>query len=269
MLNTTELDDFDFDFEDDIVDKKVNEAKSEVNTPIKLQKTQQPQNSIEEEAQRIINETQPNTSESIEQDTQDKKELILYIISDRNNPSMLEYFRGFGIKVSQIFTRLEDARDTLVMQVEPSRVVIMESGNGKFTSMTSRKVLLDLLGICDEDTEIAIFYTDSVIKTEVSDSDIVDAKLIDWFKYKSTVDVAANLLQLSNKEEYIYDTNETKVEKVNTKNILDFKGLTLRNNNEKLELDLGLPAIGVDEIRIHMMENESAEGLIKGYKIKI
>lgn len=252
MLDNTSLDDFDIEFDDEF-----DEAQEVKGVTAEAKETKV-----------IESEAEDKEAEAIES-KDSKKELLLYIIADKYNPGMLDYFRGFGIKVSQIFTSLEEARDSLVMQVEPSRVIILESGTGKFTSMLSRRILIDLLGICDEDTEIAIFYTDSVLKNEVKGSGIVDAKMLDWFKYKSTVDVVANLLQLSKKEEYIYDSNETKTVETKTENILDFKGLTLGNSKEQIEIDLGLPAIGVDEIRLHMIENESEEGVIKGYKIRI
>lgn len=256
MLDNTSLDDFDIDFDDnEIEDVSLSEKAHESNEVEKA-------NEVGVEA--------PKEVEKVDEvEEENKKELLLYIITDKYKPGMLDYFRGFGINVSQIFTSLEEARDALVMQVEPSRVIILETGTGKFTSMLSRNILIDLLGICDEDTEIAIFYTDSVIKTEVKESLIVDTKMLDWFKYKSTVDVVANILQLSKEEKYVYDSNETKTDKIDIDNVLDFKGLSLGTKEGQIEIDLGLPAIKADEIRLNMMENDNTEDLIKGYKIRI
>ena len=76
--------------------------------------------------------------------------------------------RESGLNVSRIFKNIADARDELIMQTEPYRLVVVETGLGRFTSTSQRKEIIDLLGICtDEDSRASVFYTDSVLKIDV------------------------------------------------------------------------------------------------------
>lgn len=217
-------------------------------------------------------ETDTEISEdSVESDNDIPKEqdnkCILYIVTDKYNPGMLSYFRNYGVKVSNIFSNIDDAKDTILMQVGSSRLIILDTGTGRFTNMASRKSLVDLMGICDEDTGISVFYTDSIIKSEVLTTEGVEDRLIDWYKYRSTADVLATLLQKSKTETYIYDSDEVDENIENSETILDLKGLTV---NCTKSMDLGSPSIKPEEILLHMVNgSESDEGTIKGYKIRI
>ena len=137
------------------------------------------------------------------------KEYVLYVIMDKHVDGTLEFFRNFGLNVSRIFNNISDARDVLMMQIQPSRIVVVDTGTGRFTSMTSRKELIDLMGISDEENKTTVFYSDSVIKKEIEYAKEVEDKYIEWIKYTSTSMVLATLLQYSMSERYIID-NEYK-----------------------------------------------------------
>lgn len=199
------------------------------------------------------------------EETEDRQNIILYAITDKYNLGTISYYRNYGVNISRIFTNLEEARDTLLMQVEPFRVVVIDSGTGRFTNMGSRKQLIDLLGICDIDTKIAVFYTDSAIKTDVELADEVEDKKIEWFRFKSTPDVVAHLLQMSKKENYIFDMEEQPDEEVD-ENILETRGLEIKD--VKL-VDIGKPGITLYDIKMNMVENAPEEELIPGYNIRI
>ena len=151
------------------------------------------------------------------------------------------------------------------MQVEPFRVIVIDSGTGRFTNMGARKELIDLLGICDTDTRITVFYTDSAIKTDVELSDEVEDKKINWYKYRSTPDIVAHILQNSEKENYILDANSNDNIVVD-ESILNIKGLSVK---EGKKIDLGKPSITPGDIIFNMVNNKSTEGELPKYDIKI
>lgn len=191
--------------------------------------------------------------------------LILYIVADKAHVGMASYCRNYGANVSRVFTNIAEARDSLLMQVEPFRVIVIDSGTGRFTNMGARKELIDLLGICDVDTRITVFYTDSAIKTDVELSDEVEDKKINWYKYRSTPDIVAHILQNSEKENYILDANSND-NLVVDESILNIKGLSVK---EGKKIDLGKPSITPDDIIFNMVNNKSTEGEIPKYDIKI
>ena len=191
--------------------------------------------------------------------------LILYIVADKAHVGMASYCRNYGANVSRVFTNIAEARDSLLMQVEPFRVIVIDSGTGRFTNMGARKELIDLLGICDVDTRITVFYTDSAIKTDVELSDEVEEKKINWYKYRSTPDIVAHILQNSEKENYILDANSNDNIVVD-ESILNIKGLSVK---EGKKIDLGKPSITPDDIIFNMVNNKSTEGELPKYDIKI
>ena len=137
------------------------------------------------------------------------EDVVLYIITDRHLPNMLQYYRERGVNVSNIFDNIEDARSALILNIEKSRLVILDTGMGQFSNMGTRRQIIDLIGISDEENRISVYYTDSVIKSEVEYSDEVMGREISWHKYKSTADVVAHILKHKN-EHYVLDFNADK-----------------------------------------------------------
>ena len=237
-----------------------------------------------------------NINDEQTEETDKPRDLILYIIIDKANPAMLQYYRECGVKVSKIFTNINDAKDTLLMQVDPVKILIIDTGTGRFSAMGSRKELLDLMGICDEDAMISVFLTDTVIKSEVEYNESFETKKIHWYKFKSNTDVIAKLLQAKDKENYIYDDNDKDTIDDIPENVLDFKrfkakvddGINIGNptidifdipenvldfKGFKAKVDdginIGNPTIDIFDIKVHMAENSDNSDEIPGYEIKI
>lgn len=224
-------------------------------------------NGIEDDSTFDYNENQQNNeidSNKKDNTNEDAKDLILYIIIDRLNPSLLQYYRECGINVSKIFTNINDAKDTLLMQIEPVKVLIIDTGTGRFSAMGSRKELLDLMGICDEDTRISVYYTDTVIKSEVEYNEGFAERNIRWHKFKSNADVVAHLLKNKGKENYTYDKEDKdKITEV-PQDLLNFVGFKFK---EGKQLNLGEPSITSRDIIIHRGENCNEDNLIEGFNI--
>lgn len=192
------------------------------------------------------------------------KDLILYIIMDKSNPSILQYYRECGVNVSKIFTNINDAKDTLLMQVEPVKILIVDTGTGRFSAMGSRKELLDLMGICDEDARISVYYTDTVIKSEVEYNESFEEKNIHWHKFKSNTDVVAHLLRNKGKENYIYDKEDRDKVKDTPDDILNFTGFKFIESDQ---INIGAPSIAANDVIIHMSEDNTQDNIIESYVI--
>ena len=283
--NTEEiLSDIDIDFDDDEINN--NEQSEDESVEEEVEET----SNEPEEASSIDIKKETDDAQSIELGKSDKKDkaskkdkkskkglfkkeevvekpidLILYIVADRAQINMVSYCRNYGANVSKVFTNIAEARDNLLMQIEPFRVIVIDSGTGRFTNIGARKELIDLLGICDVDTRITVFYTDSAIKTDVELADEVEDKQIHWYKYRSTPDVVAHILQNSKKEHYILD-NSTDEEKEVDEGVLNITGLSVRSLKA---MDLGRPTITPDDVVLHMVNDESKEKELQGYNIKI
>lgn len=219
-------------------------------------------------AETTVDAHDKNSKSSKEETEEPEKpvDLVLYMIIDKPIAGLREYFINYGIKLSRVFSNIAEARDHLLMQVEPTRIIVVDTGSGRFTNMSSRKALVDLLGICDEDTKVSVFYTDNIIKFEVSGAEETEDKQIEWYKYRSTPDMLANLLQHKKKENYIFDSEKSATEVSVTKDCLNITGLPVKVAKE---INLGAPAIKLDEIILHLEGDIPEEDRIQEYAIKI
>ncbi len=216
---------------------------------------------IDEESNLEVEDTKKKDSNDNEEK---EKDYVLYIIIDRKNPELLKYLRQLGINVSKIFTSIPDAKDSLLMQVEPSKIVIVDTGTGRFSTMSQRKEILDLMGIADEDAMISVYQTDSVLKSEVKYMESLDNKDIHWHKYRSTADVAAHLLQNKGRENYIFDKEDMdEIEEI-PENILDYKGFKFEEPKH-LEINMGSSSLSIRDIHNNMVFNEDKEKELESY----
>lgn len=247
-LNDKELD---FDFEDDdfdLLDEHADTPMDEVSVGVQDELNDTMQNVDDKIQQNALDTNEENNNE---QDI-DNRQLILYILTDRVTSNLIDYFRNAGLPVSAIFNSVKEARDEMIYQIEPARLVIIESGLGKFTSVSARGELLDLIGIADEDNKISVFYTDSAIKADAKDSLDMDWKKIDWNKYVSTPDTVAQLLL--KKEAYILDDSMVFNDKEKDENVWDRTGIEFTGKTS--EATIGIPAFTLEQLMKNM---ESAD----------
>ena len=126
-------------------------------------------------------------------------ELALYILTERYIPDLAEKAAKCGLYINGIFNNIEETKVAMLIETRPSRLVIVVSGLGKFTRTTTRQELVDLIGLCDVDKKVTVFYTDSLIKSEVQKVLTRRQGSISWYYYKGTMDVLEKLLELGEK----------------------------------------------------------------------
>ena len=193
----------------------------------------------------------------------EKPKMMLYLVIDKPVEGLLNYFRMSGVNVSNIYSDIGEAKNEVIMQSDPLRIVIVDTGLGKFTTTTMRAELIDMMGISDDQNRTTVFYTDSALKVDTLHTLGKSGKDIDWFKYQSTALVVATLLSYN--EDYILNSESDNLadqKKTQANEVLNFKGLTS-----------GLPDVPrmeitgftSDAIMTHVVNN--ADGTIPGFEV--
>jgi len=200
-----------------------------------------------------------------------KNDLILYLVTDRNTHGLVNYFRECGIELSNVYSTIMEARNALLMQSKPSRIVVVDTGLGKFTSTRTRQELIDMIGICDENNKVSVFYTDSVIKIDTVKKLENREEGLDWFKYKSTVDVLTTLLRYN--ETYKLDSRADEKDKIlgydDLYNIKGIRGSIDEYNDTSDEFMIHLGGISSQDLCDNMLNEDSGGDLLKAYKIRL
>lgn len=224
--------------------------------------------SEEKEETLVNNDAECESNE--EHDNKDVKEKLrmeLHILTDRSIPGLMTFFNEKGLNVKKIYSDIAELRDEILMSTEPARIVIIDTGTGKFSLVGARKNIIDLMGISDEEEmRVIVFYTDSVIMSEAQLSEKLDTVDIEWVKYQSTSHVIMTMLMKLDSEEYIRD-GVCETEKYTDG--LEFKGLTLGNEEGAC---FGSPIISKNTYIDNISDIENNEKLqeyeviINGYK---
>ena len=139
--------------------------------------------------------------ENISQDLipNDAEDTVLLFLMERQPPDVKMFFHDKGIDISEVYLDIEEAKIGMLMQSGTCRLVIVESGLGKFTTTSMRAELNDLLGMCDGIyKKVTVFYTDPLIKSDNSKRG--KKSKIDWENYSGTMPIVQKLV--SYKERY-------------------------------------------------------------------
>ena len=161
---------------------------------------------------------------------QDKKQYVLYILTDNSSKELIEYFGNRGVTVAKEFYEIEDLRNELLMQVKPAKIVIIDSGTGKFTGVGARKKLIDLLGISSDTNRIVMFNTNKAIKSAVKGTPSLDEKNISWFDYKGTAYILLKLLEDMQVEQYLSTGKRVIKREIDREQELKYKGVRVRKD---------------------------------------
>lgn len=205
--------------------------------PVKVSK-------ISKETQEYSNNTAQNSENIVE------SEMVLYVITDKPIPGLLEYMRSFGLNVTAVFSQVDLARGYLLMQSLPTRVVIVDSGTGKFMTTTIRKELIDMIGVNGEDSKFTVFYSDSALKSDANSSLGKVAKSVEWIKYSNTAVMVASLLL--HHEKYILDESTAMSESTVDDSILAYVGAKVECESDD---KIGVPIINSDLILKNVVQS--------------
>ena len=160
----------------------------------KLSKQAAKEQKAQKAAQQELEDDEDSTYDSDDYSSASDDSLDLYLVSDKAVPGLLEYLNDCGLAVTDIFDGVEPLKNTLLLQSSRARIVIIDSGTGRFISPNVRKELVDIIGMNDENLQFTIFYTDNILKSTTIQELGKMGKELEWVKYSSTVVVAAYLL---------------------------------------------------------------------------
>lgn len=239
------------------------EKTNEVETDSTSNKKDKKKKKKEKKAKADKKKTAKESENAEEKPVEQVEDVVLYIITDRHLPNMLQYYRERGVNVSNIFDTIEDARSALILNIEKSRLVILDTGMGQFSNMGTRRQIIDLIGISDEENRISVYYTDSVIKSEVEYSDEVMGREISWHKYRSTADVIAHILKHTN-EHYVLDFNADKDGSDSKPVYMDRPGFKV--DIEKVPV-IGTMAFTSKDIMRHLDEESAEVNQLEAYEV--
>jgi hypothetical protein len=257
----------DFDFEDDDYDILEDQDDDVIDLDSDTQSNVQ--DNMKEMADRVSNDNEDdvpleeNNQQSAEAENVIDKELVLYILTDRLTSNLRNYFRKSGVPVTNIFNNTKDAEDQMMFEMDPCRLVIVDTGLGKFTGITSREEIIEILSLADDEHHMTVFYTDKFLKNEVRDSLKVDYKKIKWFKYKSTADTVARLL--ISKEKYVINEDSEETEET-ADQIFATKGVNQIIKEGEKHMSIGSPSITVEQL-VKNFESPDYEE-VKAFKVK-
>lgn len=169
---------------------------------------------------------------------QEKEKIVLYVITDREPDRILSYFRAHGIYVAKVFNSIEDARNKILMLDSKCRIVVIETGLGMFSSMKMKKELIDMLGICDENNHVSVYYADTSIKSETLKELGKQKKSINWNRYNNIYSVVKDLSNIET-EEYIQREDDDEEQSLEEEQMKRFKGVEVNTTqHEKIEIEI-------------------------------
>lgn len=152
-------------------------------------------------------------------------EVAAYLLIERDIPGIAEYAARFGLYLQNVFTNIEDAKVAMMIERRPTRLIIIEVGSGKFTRTTTRQDLVDLIGLCTVGKKIIVFYTNSLLKSEIQKTPMGKSGGIIWYKYKTTMDAIQQVLKL--KERYV--KVDIQPVEIDVNELLNFRGERCEN----------------------------------------
>lgn len=189
-------------------------------------------------------------------------ERALYIVTDRKTDKLMKYIDSVGLNVTKVYESITDARNELLLEFDPYRVVVVDTGTGKFTNVSSRKELMDMVGIMDEEARVSIIYTESALKSEAKSILGRRYKEIHWERYKGTPNVVTDIVKL--KEIYKQCKRQEEIS-VNSEKEMSYIGMKqkIRQGTEKFNYLNEL--VSVDEL----VENNRKEDIeeLPRYKV--
>lgn len=176
----------------------------------------------------------------------------LYLLVEKNTPGIWGYFRGHGAPLKALRSSIEDMTIDMLVETGPCRLVIVEAGQGRFTSTGMRAEFIDLAGMCDGvDKKLTVFYTNSILKSDSGKKALgKQGGKIDWKPFTTTLNILEYLKSLG--ETYI-DNGEDNEPVKKLEEALRFKGEAVQPKVPEIETQPFNAAYGIAEL----MKDES------------
>ena len=146
-----------------------------------------------------------NSETSCDEPVAQKQKVSLFVLTDKLTPHMMEFARDSGLAVSNIFTSVDDLKSLLMTTFGVTRIVVVDSGTGRFVAPATRKDLIDAIGMADDDVKFTVFYTSNLLKEDAKNTLTDNSDNVEWVPYKCT-SVCVAVMLMHKAEEYVYDS---------------------------------------------------------------
>lgn len=152
----------------------------------------------------------------------------LYLLVESQKQGLIQYFHENDVEVYYITTDADEMIDELVREEDNMRLVVIDSGKGKFDD---KKVLSDIEGVVEIACDVGCVSMFSNvngfnnIKKKVVSNDKTKADKIDVFKSSGVVDVLTHL------QGYNEVYREGRAKDVIPENVLSFKPETIHREH--------------------------------------
>lgn len=146
-----------------------------------------------------------NSETSCDEPVTQKQKVSLFVLTDKLTPHTLEFARDSGLAVSNIFTSVDDLKSLLMTTFGVTRIVVVDSGTGRFVAPATRKDLIDAIGMADDDVKFTVFYTSNLLKEDAKNTLTDNSGNVEWVPYKCT-SVCVAVMLMHKAEEYVYDS---------------------------------------------------------------
>ena len=146
-----------------------------------------------------------NSETSCDEHVAQKQKVSLFVLTDKLTPHMMEFARDSGLAVSNIFTSVDDLKSLLMTTFGVTRIVVVDSGTGRFVAPATRKDLIDAIGMADDDVKFTVFYTSNLLKEDAKNTLADNSDNVEWVPYKCT-SVCVAVMLMHKAEEYVYDS---------------------------------------------------------------
>lgn len=146
-----------------------------------------------------------NNETSCDEPVTQKQKVSLFVLTDKLTPHMMEFARDSGLAVSNIFTSVDDLKSLLMTTFGVTRIVVVDSGTGRFVAPATRKDLIDAIGMADDDVKFTVFYTSNLLKEDAKNTLTDNSANVEWVPYKCT-SVCVAVMLMHKAEEYVYDS---------------------------------------------------------------
>ena len=146
-----------------------------------------------------------NNETSCDEHVAQKQKVSLFVLTDKLTPHMMEFARDSGLAVSNIFTSVDDLKSLLMTTFGVTRIVVVDSGTGRFVAPATRKDLIDAIGMADDDVKFTVFYTSNLLKEDAKNTLTDNSANVEWVPYKCT-SVCVAVMLMHKAEEYVYDS---------------------------------------------------------------
>ena len=146
-----------------------------------------------------------NSETSCVEPVAQKQKVSLFVLTDKLTPHMMEFARDSGLAVSNIFTSVDDLKSLLMTTFGVTRIVVVDSGTGRFVAPATRKDLIDAIGMADDDVKFTVFYTSNLLKEDAKNTLTDNSANVEWVPYKCT-SVCVAVMLMHKAEEYVYDS---------------------------------------------------------------